>query len=123
MTTLRYERKTAKRNHKTACDMTGVPIEKGDRYFYGVFVDGRDLYHFKIHSVIQEMAYWSMETFNDDHWDVNYVCDYLLSWLRHHLAEEVWNEDADSWDDDPDVLACYEAARQYWREAREAIKQ
>jgi len=123
VTTLRYEHKIAKRNHRTVCDMTGVPIEKGDRFVDSVTADGWGIHHFKIHAVVEDIARFYVDTEKDDYWDPQFVCDYLLFWLREHIAEQVLNEAFQCWTDAPEVLACYEAARQYWREAREASKQ
>ena len=43
MKNIRYDEKTAKRDHKRTCDLTGVKIEKGDRFVESVVADGRDL--------------------------------------------------------------------------------
>lgn len=126
MTTLRYETKIAKRDHKTTCEMSGVPIEKGDRFFEGAWVDGRDLFAVKTHAILHDMVEESMNRNGEDTWNPNEVCDYLIEWLEHHLQERVLVENPDptsknyfdEWPMPPEVEACYEAAREFWKASR-----
>lgn len=117
-TTFRYERKIAKRNHKVRCEMTGVPIQKGDRFLeYSGIYEGEFSY-IKAHSVIQDMAHESMERNGENSWNPQEACDYLLEWLRNHLHKPTWDTEArNGWGeaiDHPEVKACLEAARAYW---------
>lgn len=117
-TTLRYERKIAKRNHRRRCEMTGLPIEKGDRFFVGVFVDGGDFCYIKAHSIIQEMAHESMSDY-DEGWDPWEAHEYLLGWLRKALGKPTWERSdhhyGGRWIDNEEVRACHEAALEYWK--------
>jgi len=118
-TTLRYDRRIAKRNHKRRCEMSGLPIEKGDRYFIGAFVDDGDFCSIKTHSILQDMAHESMKDNDEDGWDPWEASEYLLGWLRKHLGKPLWERSEDSYGghliDNEEVKLCHEAALEYWK--------
>lgn len=114
MTTLRYNVRTAKRDHERRCYLSGLPIEKGDRYFEGVTVDGRDFWYMKGHSVLAEIAQSESKESFDEGWDPGRALEYLASFIRRHLgAEEHW-EDMRGWVNEPEVQECVDHAAWYW---------
>ena len=119
MRCLRYEIKTAKRKHKIRCEMTGLPIEKGDRYITSAGVDGRDFWSIKAFSVLQEMAEESMDRNGDEGWDPSEAREYLGEWLRRQLGHtQTYCGSPPRWRDHPEVEACVDAAVEFWENGR-----
>lgn len=83
--------------------MSGLPIEKGDRYFIGAFADDGRVHSIKAHSVLQDMAHDSMDRHGDDNWDPECPAEYLLAWLELHLGHR-----------HPDARICCQAALEFW---------
>lgn len=117
-TSFRYDRKIAKRNHKRACAMSGLPIEKGDRYFECSGVYDGDFYGIKAHSILQEMADEYMAEHKEDSWDPWLAGEYLQAWLRKNLHPPTWHQPTPDhwgeWVDHPEVATCYTAALAHW---------
>ena len=126
MTILRYERnKIAKRDHSQQCDMTGVPVEKGDRYFTGCFVDGGQFDHIKAHGIIHDLAEWHLDRGDlYETWDPSEAYEYLKGWLLFQFGEdETWVDYKPGvkrygWIVSEELLDILDAAVEYWRSAR-----
>lgn len=116
METLRYEHKFAKRDHKSRCEMTGLRIEKGDRFFEGAWKDGYGLSHIKALSIVQEMAVANLHP--DETWSPSDAPEYLICWLREQFGHPTFcRDDLGGYGgrvEHPDVEACYIAARAFW---------
>lgn len=116
METLRYEHKYAKRNHKAICEITGLSIETGDRYFEGAWRDGMGFSHIKALSVIQEMIVCGLD--GDETWSPGDGNECLLWWLRDNLGQPTYRRDEVhvycGKVEHPDVEACYQAAMAFW---------
>lgn len=116
---LSYEHKIAHRNHKRSCEMTGLPIKKGDRFFVGCGIFEGRFWRIKAHSIIQEMAVdESLGYRPDEGWDPWKASTYLHLWLEKHLEEDTWRDDGcgfERWVMAPEVQACYDAALAYWK--------
>lgn len=106
MTTLKYERIIAKRNHRQPCEMSGLAIERGDRYFVGAWAEDGSVTSIKAHSILQDMAHESMKRGQcfDEGWDPTYGAEYLYEWLQRQL------------DRTEEARECCQAALDYWFE-------
>lgn len=120
MSCLRYETKTAKRRHRNRCEMTGLPIEPGDRYTVSAGVDDcRDFWSIKAFAVLQEMAEDSMDRNGDDTWDPSEAREYLGEWLRRQFGhDQTYCGSPPRWRDHPEIEACLDAAVEFWRKGR-----
>lgn len=102
--TLRYERLIAKYNHQQPCEMSGLPVERGDRYFVGAWAEGGSVNSIKAHSVLQDMVHESMGRGGDDTWDPTCGAEYLYEWLQRQLGRTM------------EARICCQAALDYWFE-------
>ena len=117
MKTVRYEEKTAKRDHKRRCDMSGALIKKGDRYFESFTVDGRDSWYFKGHAILADIAQGEISSGYDsgEGWDPWCMAEYLGGFLNRHLGKDLEWEDLTGWAYDSEVQSCLDSAAEYWR--------
>ena len=110
MTNLRFQERIAKRNHSARCELSGVPIHKGDRYLYVAGVSYGDFSGYKCHPILNQICN-SMS--DGDGWFLNEASEYLLSWLEKHLGPRTWYPDAPT-----ETNLVFKAAMAYWEHCR-----